>query len=83
MDSVSQYSQQQLITALQNEYEYLIHDEFDPEEDMSSEDHLKGINSLSVAELKKAIEESILTENCCKEDEDKISFDEYMEMWKA
>ena len=79
----SEYSRQQLITALQKEYEYLIHDEFDPEEDMSSEDHLQGINSLSVAELKKAIEESILTENCCKEDEDKISFDEYMEMWKA
>ena len=79
----SEYSRQQLITALQKEYEYLIHDEFDPEEDMSSEDHLKGINSLSVAELKKAIEESILTENCCKEDEDKISFDEYMEMWKS
>ena len=78
-----EYSRQQLITALQKEYEYLIHDEFDPEEDMSSEDHLKGINSLSVAELKKAIEESILTENCCKEDEDKILFDEFMEMWKA
>lgn len=81
--SNTEYSRQQLITALQKEYEYLIHDEYDPEEDMSSEDHLKGMNSLSVAELKKAIEESILTENCCKEDEDKISFDEYMEMWKS
>lgn len=34
MDPLSDYTKERLIAALQNEYVYLIHDDFNPEEDM-------------------------------------------------
>ena len=34
------YTRDQLINALQHEYEYLIHDDFDPDVDMSATEHL-------------------------------------------
>jgi hypothetical protein len=34
------YTRAQLIDALQNEYEYLCHDDFDPDVDMTMEEHL-------------------------------------------
>jgi len=40
-----------LITALQREYDYLIHDDFDPDVDMTSDEHLAYLNSLSIDEL--------------------------------
>ena len=45
------YTRDQLITALQHEYEYLIHDDFDPDTDMSASDHLAYLNTLSDSEL--------------------------------
>lgn len=45
------YTRDQLITALQHEYEFLIHDDFDPDTDMSSSDHLAYLNTLSDSEL--------------------------------
>ena len=45
------YTRNQLITALQHEYEYLIHDDFDPDTDMSASDHLDYLHTLSDAEL--------------------------------
>ena len=45
------YTRDQLITALQHEYEYLIHDSFDPDNDMSLDDHLEYLNSLSLEQL--------------------------------
>ena len=45
------YTRDQLISALQNEYEFLIHDDFDPDTDMSADDHLEYLNQLSVSEL--------------------------------
>ena len=45
------YTRDQLISALQHEYEYLIHDDFDPDTDMSASDHLDYLNTLSDAEL--------------------------------
>ena len=45
------YTRNQLITALQHEYEFLIHDDFDPDTDMSADDHLDYLNTLSDAEL--------------------------------
>ena len=81
MDSFTEYTKEQLATAFQNEYEYLIHDDFDPDEDMSSDEHLEWTNTLSADELKVEIKESIDTENCCSEDVDKISFNDYMERW--
>ena len=81
MDSFTEYTKEQLATAFQNEYEYLIHDDFDPDEDMSSDEHLEWTNTLSADELRVEIKESIDTENCCSEDVDKISFNDYMERW--
>jgi len=45
------YTRQQLIDALQREYEFLIHDDFDPDVDMSADEHLAYLNSLSIDEL--------------------------------
>ena len=45
------YTRDQLISALQHEYEYLIHDDFDPETDMSAEQHLEWLRTLAVEEL--------------------------------
>jgi hypothetical protein len=45
------YSKDQLIDALQNEYEYLCHDDFDPETDMSMEQHLEWLRTLTLEEL--------------------------------
>ena len=47
----TQYTRQQLIDALQHEYDYLIHEDFDPDVDMSSDEHLEYLNSLSVEQL--------------------------------
>ena len=71
MDLLSEYSREQLITALQNEHDYLIHDDFDPEEDMSSEEHLQWIKSLSLDDLKIETLESIDIGNMFKEGEKK------------
>ena len=45
------YTQQQLIDAHQKEYEWLCHDDFDPEEDLSLEEHLEMLQELSYDEL--------------------------------
>ena len=36
-----QYTRQQLIDALAAEYDYLCHDDFDPDVDMSPDEHLE------------------------------------------
>ena len=46
-----QYTRQQLIDALVAEYDYLCHDDFDPDVDMSPDEHLEYLNSLSVEQL--------------------------------
>ena len=45
------YTKQQLVDALQKEYEWLCHDDFDPEEDLSLEEHLEMLQELSYDEL--------------------------------
>ena len=45
------YTRDQLINALQHEYEYLIHDDFDPDTDMSASEHLDYVQTLNVDEL--------------------------------
>jgi hypothetical protein len=77
----SEYSRQQLITALQKEYEYLIHDEFDPEEDMSSEEHLESVKSLTLEAIKEEILESIEADNDNQDESDSISVSDYMNRW--
>ena len=45
------YSREQLITALQNEYEFLIHEDFEPEIDLTASEHRDWLNTLSDSEL--------------------------------
>jgi RIO-like serine/threonine protein kinase len=44
-------TREQLIEALYREYEYLCHDDFDPDEDLTPEEYLEMINTLSYEEL--------------------------------
>ena len=45
------YSREQLIAALQNEYEFLIHEDFEPEVDLTASEHLENLNSLDIEQL--------------------------------
>lgn len=45
------YTRVQLIDALQREYEYLIHDDYDADVDMPATEHLEYLNSLNVEQL--------------------------------
>jgi len=44
-------TREQLISALVKEYEWLCHDDFDPEEDCTPEEYLDAIKDLSYDEL--------------------------------
>ena len=65
------YSREELINALQREYEYLTHDDFNPFEDMTAEQHLEWLQTLSWRDLVEA--------TCTDET---YSLEEYMENWK-
>ena len=45
------YTKDQLIEALYNEYVFLCHDDFDPDEDPTPEEYLEMIKTLSYDEL--------------------------------
>ena len=45
------YTRDQLISALQHEYDVLIHDDFDPDTDMTLDEYVAHLNTLSVSEL--------------------------------
>ena len=45
------YSREQLIAALQNEYEFLIHEDFEREVDLTASEHLEHLNSLDIEQL--------------------------------
>ena len=45
------YSKQELNDALQAEYDFLCHDDFDPEEDLSLEEHKDMLKNMSYDEL--------------------------------
>ncbi len=45
------YTREQLIEALYNEYSFLCHDDFDPDEDSTPEEYLEMIKTLSYDEL--------------------------------
>lgn len=46
-----EYTKAQLVDALHNEYEHLCHDDFDPETDISLEEHLEWLQTLTLEEL--------------------------------
>ena len=45
------YTNEQLINALVKEYEYLCHDDFDPDTDPTPEEYLDALKDLSYDEL--------------------------------
>jgi hypothetical protein len=63
-------TREQLIEALYNEYMFLIHDDFDPEQDPTPEEYLDSIKDLSYDEL---IEET--------ETDDIFTIDEFLEAY--
>jgi len=81
IDDFSDYTKEHMIAALQNEHDFLIHDDFDPDEDMSSEEHLEWIKSLSLDDLKIEIAESIDIGNMFKEGRNKDAIRDYMQRW--
>ena len=63
-------SKEQLIDALYNEYVFLCHDDFDPDEDATPEEYLEMLKEMSYDEL---IEETST--------DDIFSMDEFMSAW--
>ena len=61
---------EQLIEALYREYEYLCHDDFDPDEDPTPKEYLEMLREMTYDEL---IEEASLDEEYTLED--------YLEAW--
>ena len=64
------YTTEQLIEALHNEYVFLCHDDFDPDEDPTPEEYLEMIKTLSHDEL--ILETST---------GDEVTLEEYMGVW--
>jgi len=58
-------TREQLIEALYQEYVYLCHDDFDPDEDLTPEQYLEMLKEMSYDEL---IEEASLDEEYTLED---------------
>ena len=64
------YTRSQLISALHSEYEFLCHDDFDPDVDMSESEHLEYLNSLTLEQL---IDETTT--------DDEYTLDDFMRNW--
>jgi len=64
------YTKQQLIDALQREYEWLCHDDFDPDEDLTPEEYLEMLKEMSYDEL---VEEANVDEE--------YTLEAYLETW--
>ena len=65
------YTKEQLIEALYNEYVFLCHDDFDPDEDATPEEYLEMLKGLTYDEL---IEETGT--------DDTFHVTEFMEAWE-
>jgi len=63
-------SKEQLIDALYNEYIFLCHDDFDPDEDPTPEEYLEMIKEMTYDEL--------VFESCVDEE---FGLDDYIEVW--
>ena len=64
------YTKEQLIEALYQEYLFLCHDDFDPDEDPTPEEYLEMLKEMEYDEL---IEETSTDEE--------FSLDDFMETW--
>ena len=63
-------TKEQLIDALYNEYVFLCHDDFDPDEDLSPEEYLDMLKEMNYDEL---VEET--------QTDEEFTLMEYMEAW--
>ena len=61
---------EQLIEALYNEYVFLCHDDFDPDEDATPEEYLEGLKELTYDEL---VDETST--------DDTFTLEEYLKAW--
>ena len=64
------YTREQLIEALYNEYSFLCHDDFDPDEDLTPQEYLEMIETLSCDEL--------IAETCTDEE---YTLEDFMERY--
>lgn len=64
------YSTEKIINALYNEYSFLCHDDFDPDEDPTPEEYLEMIKKMSYDEL---VEETSTFEE--------FTLEQYLEAW--
>ena len=67
---MSNYTKEQLIESLYNEYSFLCHDDFDPDQDTTPEEYLEMLKEMTYDEL---VEETS-TDDC-------YTLDEYMQTW--
>jgi hypothetical protein len=64
------YTRSQLITALHHEYEFLCHDDFDPDVDITPAAYLEWLNTCT--------DDDLVTESCT---DSTYTLDEYLTTW--
>ena len=64
------YTRDQLITALHHEYEFLCHDDFDPDVDATPAEYLDCLNTCT--------DDYLVTESCT---DSTYTLDEYLTTW--
>ena len=73
------YTRTQLISALQNEYEHIIHDDFDADNDLTAEQHLEWLSTLAVEEYLTQLQSMSLDDLIAETSTDDIfTVDEFM-----
>ena len=75
------YTREQLLTALSNEYEYLSHDNFDPDVDCPPAKMLESLQKQTIEELRDEVAATIRDSNFGQDDADRIYLDDYMIRW--
>ena len=74
----SMYTREQLLAALNNEYEWLCHDNFDPEVDCPPAKMLESLQKQTIEQLRDEVAATIKDSNIGQDDADRISLDDYM-----
>lgn len=77
----SKYTREQLLNALNKEYEYLCHDNFDPDVDCPPAKMLESLQKQTIEELRDEIAATIRDSNIGQDNADRISLDDYMKRW--
>ena len=77
----SKYTREQLLAALNNEYEYLCHYNIDPDLDCTSAQMQESLQKQTIEELRDEVAATIKDSNIGQDDADRISLDDYMTRW--